>query len=615
MRLAVVVVLSFLVLASAGMGKTIILSQTINVNGSAVNDTNNYVTAVSATNDTGSHTFRFSREGLPNLSVTINDQTGGGSPSGGNMSQWYIDADTGTAFTVLNESLIRILSGTGISTSIVGGDIFIENTGVINEADPLSCHTDGSSCPAFVTYAGLNTILNGQNNLSLLQIKNNIGNYTANPAGYYNSTTLPTWAYNASYVTYTVLNGQANVSPASITGNLTSYATTAALNTGLAGQHNVSPASITGNLSSYATNTALNTALAGQHNVSPASITGNLTSYATNAAVLANVTGVNDSWKANVTGYYPRNANPLGYINTTTTVDLSSYVNLTILNGQNNLSLANIVTNIGNYTANPAGYYNVSTLPGGGGDNSSWRQDVYWANATASFYPLKTNPLSYQNITCTGGNSTHANVTNGSTCIMVAQNPGAGSSSATSTVLNYSYQDGYISTQVGSLISTSSILNLNSTAKCNSFLVDRGKQLVFNNMSYMVATTNASVGMYISVYNCTSANGLYCTSGNILLNSSIIRLATAGGLNGTFTNTTGNWVLPSGNYVMCVSTNVTNAQGAIFKSSTAVTSPQLGTYTITGLKKGAFPSTATFSLNPSSPIPLGWLYNVQGVMN
>lgn len=420
------VVLSFVVLASFASGKTIILSQTINVNGSAVNDTNNYLSAVSASNDSGSHTFRFAREGLSNLSVTINDQTGGGSGSGGNMSLWYIDADTGSTYPVLNETLVRILSGTGISTSIVGGDVFVENTGVINEIDPLSCHTDGSSCPAFVTYAGLNTVLNGQNNLSLLQIKNNLGNYTANPAGYYNITTLPTWAYNASYVTYTVLNGQANVSPASITGNLTSYPT--------------------------------------------------------NAALLANATAVNDSWKGNVTGYYPRNANPLGYINTTTTVDLSPYVNLTILNGQNNISGLSVINNVtavnnswknnvtGYYPrdANPLGYlnttynasyattaqlntglagqWNVSPASITGNLSSYATNAALLANATAvndswkgnvtGYYPRNSNPLGYSNVSCVGSNSTYANVSNGSACIMVVINPGSSSGSSITRWVN-----------------------------------------------------------------------------------------------------------------------------------------------------------------------------------
>lgn len=139
-RLASVGVLLLLLFVPVS-GKTIILSQLINGSG-----TNYYLTNVTATNDTGSHTFTFSRFGLGDLNVTIDDQNTGGS-SGGNMSLWRADADTGTTATILNNTLFRILSGSGISTSIVGFDIFIDNTGDTNAADDITT-ADVTACGA-----------------------------------------------------------------------------------------------------------------------------------------------------------------------------------------------------------------------------------------------------------------------------------------------------------------------------------------------------------------------------------------------------------------------------------------------------------------------------------
>lgn len=68
----------------------------------------------------------------------VADATGSGTSTGGNMTMWRLDADTGDVVNVTNFTLVRILSGTGISTSIVGLDVFVENTGDTNAGDDFS---------------------------------------------------------------------------------------------------------------------------------------------------------------------------------------------------------------------------------------------------------------------------------------------------------------------------------------------------------------------------------------------------------------------------------------------------------------------------------------------
>lgn len=83
--------------------------------------------------------------------------------SGGNMSVLRFDADAGSTYTATNNSLIQILGSTGISTSIVGADIFIENDGVISEVDPVWTAASGS----YYTSTQVNNIIGGLQNATI----------------------------------------------------------------------------------------------------------------------------------------------------------------------------------------------------------------------------------------------------------------------------------------------------------------------------------------------------------------------------------------------------------------------------------------------------------------
>jgi hypothetical protein len=93
--------------------------------------------------------------------------------TGGNMTMWRLDADTGTVANVTNFTLVRLLSSSGISTTISGFDVFIENTGILGlsagdgldttggssptlSVDATVCRSDGSNCPANITGSGSN---------------------------------------------------------------------------------------------------------------------------------------------------------------------------------------------------------------------------------------------------------------------------------------------------------------------------------------------------------------------------------------------------------------------------------------------------------------------------
>lgn len=116
----------------------------------------------------------------------------GGSSGGGVFDFWRLAADSGSAATIVNNSLVEVLSGSGISTSIVGNQVFIENTGVVTEVDPL--------------WSGEKSLY------TLLSNTASRGNWTADRSEYVNLSRLdnaticrpgnglcPDTAYNASY--------------------------------------------------------------------------------------------------------------------------------------------------------------------------------------------------------------------------------------------------------------------------------------------------------------------------------------------------------------------------------------------------------------------------------
>lgn len=101
----------------------------------------------------------------------------------GNMSVWRLDADTGAEHTVRNNSLIQVLGGVGISTSIINGVLTITNDGVLTEADPVAV-----------------PLIQSLVNLTLAQVAENVGNWSADKPSY--STTAQA---NALYVS--TMNG------------------------------------------------------------------------------------------------------------------------------------------------------------------------------------------------------------------------------------------------------------------------------------------------------------------------------------------------------------------------------------------------------------------------
>lgn len=80
----------------------------------------------------------------------IADVFGNGSSTstGGNMSLWRLGADTGSNANITNNTLVRLLSSSGISTTISGFDVFIENTGILAVGAGAGLSTTGGSSPS-----------------------------------------------------------------------------------------------------------------------------------------------------------------------------------------------------------------------------------------------------------------------------------------------------------------------------------------------------------------------------------------------------------------------------------------------------------------------------------
>ena len=77
--------------------------------------------------------------------------------------------------------------------------------------------------------------------------------------------------------------------------NSGSYATTSAMNTALAGKQNSGSYALSSDLSSYATTSAMNTALAGKQNSGSYALSSDLSSYATTSSVNTALAGKQDS--------------------------------------------------------------------------------------------------------------------------------------------------------------------------------------------------------------------------------------------------------------------------------------------------------------------------------
>lgn len=285
----------------------------------------------------------------------------------------------------------------------------------------------------------------------------------------------------------------------------------------------------------------------------------------------------------NYTNYYPLLTNPLSYYNSTT------------------------LTNLYPLLTNPLGYYNTSSGPL---DNTTWNE----TKADADYYPKNTNPLGYLN-TSTGGNSSWNETRANALYYPLATNPLGYYNTSTlpassgNALHNVTFLEGFRSVLYAAGPAGISLTGMNATARCTSFVIDAGFKAYFDNVKVLVDNTNASIGMSIAIYNCTSSNVWDCSTGTLLYNFTKFGLG-ASAMRGV-TNTTGNWSLSSGDYVTCTSTNRSfAAPTAAIRGSTG--SAGAGSTLRLTVAGGIFPASASFSATESDANPYVYLYRSTG---
>ena len=317
--------------------------------------------------------------------------------------------------------------------------------------------------------------------------------------------------------------------------------------------------------------------------------------------------GDNATWNQALasTLYYPLPTNPLNYYNSTT---FTNYYPLATnpLNYYNSSTLTNLYPLL----TNPLGYYNSTSPPPGG--NSSWNE----TRGNAIYYPLITNPLGYYNISSglldnTTWNETKADAdyyprnTNPQGFYNSSTLPASG----TAALHNVTFLEGFRSVLYAAGPAGISLSGMNATARCTSFVIDSGFKAYFDNVKVMVDNTNASIGMTIAIYNCTSSNTWDCSAGTLLYNFTKFSLGTSA-MQGP-TNTTGNWSLSAGDYVTCESTNASfAAPTAVVRGSTG--SAGTGSTLRLTVKQGIFPDSASFTSTESYANPYVYLYRSTG---
>lgn len=156
--------------------------QTFEVNGSANITGGTFINATSCDSvDTDAR----------GMLICGSDATGGGAGGSGNMSIWRLQVGGQNSFSLYNNSLLRLLSGTGISiTNDTEGNITITNTGDTNSADDLtitqvtSANGNWSADKSlYATLAYVNTLGNwsaDKSSYATTAFVNTLGNFSRN---------------------------------------------------------------------------------------------------------------------------------------------------------------------------------------------------------------------------------------------------------------------------------------------------------------------------------------------------------------------------------------------------------------------------------------------------
>lgn len=217
-----------------------------------------------------------------------------------------------------------------------------------------------------------------------------------------------------------------------------------------------------------------------------------------------------------------------------------------------------------------------------------------------NYYPLLTNPLSYTNTT---------NIYPLTTNPLGYYNSSTLPANSGNVLHNVTFLEGFRSVLYAAGPAGISLTGMNATARCTSFVIDAGFKAYFDNVKVMVDNINASIGMTIAIYNCTSSNTWDCASGTLLYNFTKFSLGTSA-MQGP-TNTTGNWSLSAGDYVACESTNASfAAPTAALRGSTG--SAGTGSTLRLTIKQGIFTNSASFTATESDANPYVYLYRSTG---
>ena len=469
-------------------------------------------------------------------------------------------------------------------------------------------------------------------NLTLLLIKNNIGNYTANPAGYYNITTLPAYpvgdnqSWNETRVRAiallnngTLTNAQwclwnsnrldCTVTPITNNNQLTNGAgyitgwgpavTSISTDNTLLGGPITSTGTLGANQTLLVNYTTGDTRYTRNATIPTCTGTDKLTSAGNGVMTCAtDQTGASSGLVNGSDAYFGKlNASTLNVGTTNLTCNqVSGCVN-------------GAITSVP-YQSTAAGWTNTTTAI------SSPNTMNISIDGNTTFFDVTNNRVGILTI---NGKPTTALEVNGSinvsgdsyiagSKICTASNGACPTGS--STTLNITWALGFREDLLAAGPAGISFSGANTTARCSTFGVERGFQYVFDNIKIMVDNTNASQGIYLAIYNCTSATTFACSAGSLLLNLSRFSLGSSAFQGNT--NTTGNWTLPSGNYVTCTSTNTSSGQSGMVRGTTgsAGTGSTLRLTIGTG---GAYPTTASFTSSESDGVPYVYMYRDAGV--
>jgi len=474
--------------------------------GAGAADGNNYPTNITVTNGS-THTITIGRNGLAALVATFDDQNSGGAGSGGNMSVWRLGADTGTNANITNNTLVRVLSGgAGITTSITGLDLFIQNTGVVTESDPIWTAASGN----YFTITQVNAIVNSLRwrmitGTGSYNVQNNTGvGFLAGTGITLSNDTLGNLTIASSITQYTDALAAVAVQNSTILRNRTvaNFSGLFVADTRVCLENGTFCQAPGGGNSSF--NQTLTDTLYYPRNTNPQGFYNSTT----------------------FTNYYPLSTNPLGYLNTSAG-DNTSW----------NQSYA--TTLFYPLATNPLGYLNTSV-----GDNTTFNQTLtdnlyyprntnpqtYYNSTTfTDYYPLLTNTLEYINRTTgiwLGNTSIIAGLVSSNSTVLRnntyavfstvnATSGNFGNTNLTTTQIIEGINLYFTSTRAGDAVGNSTIIRNFSNVILNQVNITTANISQLN-----VGTTNLTTGQI------TETSNLYFTStraGDAVGNSSIIR--------------------------------------------------------------------------------------------